>query len=99
MPQSLTQNQVTQLRACLELAQDARQHERAQLEFSQLLESVESEPATTELLRLLWTELLAARRSSMFWQEISDVEKEMGERLAQTHVQLQQNYLRLMQEM
>lgn len=98
MPHSLTAKQRDQLRHCLELAQDPAQHDQANAQFLQLLHGIKLAPATSELLEAVWNEMLAARRSSAFWQEISDVEKEMSDRLAQNHFQLQQNYLRLMQE-
>ena len=98
MTHSLTQNQQAHLQECLALAQDPTQQEQASQTFSQLVASVEPSAAAAALLQALWSELLAARRSSAFWQQISDAEKGMSERLAATNVQLQQNYLRLMQE-
>jgi hypothetical protein len=98
MPHSLTQNQIAQIQECLLLAQNPRQHDTANQKFAQLLASVETTPATVELLQRLWHEILSARRSATFWEQISDAEKEMSDRLAQNHVRLQQNYLRLMQE-
>lgn len=98
MPHSLTQNQIAQIEDCLLLAQNPKQQETANQKFVQLLDSVESTPATVELLQRLWQEILSARRSVAFWEQISDAEKEMSDRLAQNHVRLQQNYLRLMQE-
>lgn len=97
MTHSLTPQQTAQLRECLVLAQDPTQHQDANQSFDVLRASI-SEPLATELLSVLWKEVLSARRSAAFWQQISDVEKEMSERLAQNHFQLQQNYLRLMQE-
>ena len=98
MNQSLTPNQVAQLKDCLALSQEPAQHDEAKRIFAELLTNFEPNPATAELIDTLWNELLAARRSATFWQQISDVEKEMGERLAQNHMQLQQNHLRLIQE-
>ncbi len=97
MTHSLTPQQTTQLHECLKLAQDPAHHQDANQTFAALRASI-SEPSATELLSVLWQEILTARRSAAFWQQISDVEKEMSERLAQNHMQLQQNYLRLMQE-
>lgn len=98
MTHSLTQNQLAQLQECLALAHNPGQQEQASQNFAQLLGSVEPNSSAAALLEALWNELLAARRSSAFWQQISDAEKGMSERLAATNVQLQQNYLRLMQE-
>jgi hypothetical protein len=50
------------------------------------------------MIDMLWGELLRARRSAQFWQKTCDVERELTERMAASHFQLQQNYLRLVQE-
>ncbi len=98
MTQSLSSRQTDQLRQCLSLAQDPAQHSHASQSFAALRDSIAQQPEALELLQTLWDEMLAARRSALFWQKISDVEKEMTEKLAQNHFQLQQNYLRLIQE-
>ena len=95
----LTTAQSTQLQECLELAREITQHQAAIAKFTQLRDSIVHDEATKDLVDGIWAEVLAARRSSAFWQQMSDVEKDVSERLAQNHVQLQQNYLRLMQEM
>ncbi|HTL88399.1 MAG TPA: hypothetical protein VL134_03300 [Leptolyngbya sp.] len=95
----LTSAQATQLQECLELAHDVTQHQAAIAKFIQLRnEIVQDEPAKA-LVDGLWAEILAARRSSVFWEQMSDVEKDMSESLVQTHMRLQQNYMRLVQEM
>lgn len=98
MTQSLTQEQIVQLRECFLLAQDPKQQKNASEVFAQLMDKVASSPAAAELLETLWNEVLAARRSASFWQQFSDAEKEMSDRLAESHFQLSQNYLRLVQE-
>ncbi len=98
MTQPLTEHQITQLKECLSLAQSPAQHTAARELLAQLLGGLEAAPATTEVIDTLWNELLRARRSNAFWEQISDAEKEMGDRLAQDNIRLQQNYLRLMQE-
>lgn len=95
----LTSAQSSQLQQCLELARDINQHQEAIAQFAQLRDSIVQDEAAKSLIDGIWAEVLAARRSSAFWQQMSDVEKDVSERLAQNHVQLQQNYLRLMQEM
>lgn len=95
----LTSAQSSQLQHCLELARDIHQHQAAIAQFTQLRDSIVQDEAAKALIDGIWAEVLAARRSSAFWQQMSDVEKDVSERLAQNHVQLQQNYLRLMQEM
>jgi hypothetical protein len=98
MPQALTQKQVAQLQECLDQAQEVNQHDRANQIFSELRATLPQDAATVEVLNALWKEVLAARRSAIFWQELSDVEKDLSDRLAENHVQLHRNYLRLMQE-
>lgn len=95
----LTSAQTAQLQECLGLARDIQQHETAIAKFAQLRDSIVQDDAAKALIDGVWAEVLAARRSSAFWEQMSDVEKDVSERLAQNHVQLQQNYLRLMQEM
>ena len=97
MTQSLTPNQADLLRQCLLLSQNLDQHGAARDRFAQLRETVTND-ASLAVLDALWEEVLAARRSAVFWEQVSDIEKTMSERLADTHFQLQQNYLRLMQE-
>lgn len=98
MSDSLTPNQIEQLQSCFALAQDPRTHAAANQGFTELLDSVADDSPAFELLKLLWKEVLTARRSAAFWEQISDVEKEMSERITQDHLQLHQNYLRLVQE-
>ena len=99
MTQTVSVNYVTQLQECLSLARDISQGAKAHTAFSQLRDRLATEnPQAAELLDLLWNEFLAANRSAAFWQEMCDVEKELSERMAQSHFQLRQNYLRLMHE-
>ena len=99
LKQSLLENSTSQLKQCLSLAQEVSRHEQASEEFERLRDRVMAEcPQSVELIDLLWNEVLAARRSSTFWREMCDVEKQLSERIAQSHSQLKQNYLRLMQE-
>ena len=99
MTKTLSVNYVTELQKCVSLAQDISQGEKALVEFSQLSDRLATEnPQAAELLAVLWNEYTAANRSATFWQQICDVEKELSQRMAQSHFQLRQNYLRLMQE-
>jgi uncharacterized membrane-anchored protein YjiN (DUF445 family) len=98
MPHSLTQEQVTLLQSCFSMAQELAQHKDADRAFTNLKESLSADPATIEMIEMVWKELLTARRSGAFWQQASDVERSMTESLANNHLQLQQNYLRLVQE-
>ncbi|MBW4474141.1 MAG: hypothetical protein KME45_27760 [Stenomitos rutilans HA7619-LM2] len=97
MAHSLTPNQLAQLQDCLVLAHDPTQHDAARQSLAQLLSEVDP-AAAPNIIDALWNELLTARRSTAFWEQISDAEKEMGDRLTQDNIRLQQNYLRLMQE-
>jgi hypothetical protein len=96
--QPLTQHQLDQLHVCLHLAQDPTQHSKAAEAFSYLQDTISEDSPAKALLTALWKEVLMARRSAAFWQQLSDVEQDISQRLAQNHVQLQQNYLRLVQE-
>ncbi len=98
MTHSLTQNQLAQLKDCFSLAQNPTQQETARQTMTQLLSDLAVDAVAAEVIDALWQELLTARRSTAFWEQISDAEKEMGDRLTQDNIRLQQNYLRLMQE-
>jgi len=98
MTHSLTQNQLAQLKDCFSLARNPTQQETARQTMAQLLSDLTVDAVAAEVIDALWQELLTARRSTAFWEQISDAEKEMGDRLTQDNIRLQQNYLRLMQE-
>lgn len=90
---------VSTLQNCLELAQELTQHEQANQSFEALRSQLEFDnPEAAVLLSQVWKELISARRSAAFWQQICDVERDLTEKMTASHVQLQQNYLRLMQE-
>jgi hypothetical protein len=89
------------LQACLEVAQDPQQHQSAAAQFQVLRVQLADEgtnPAMLLLLDALWKEVLAARRSAGFWQQISDAEQNLSEQMAEHTIQTQKNYLRLVQE-
>ncbi|PSB28061.1 hypothetical protein [Stenomitos frigidus] len=98
MTHSLTPNQIAQLQDCFSLAQNPMQQDAARQAMTQLLGALELNATPAEVIDALWNELLTARRSTAFWEQISDAEKQMGDRLTQDNIRLQQNYLRLMQE-
>jgi uncharacterized protein len=99
MTQPSSQNLVSQLKKCLSLAQDTATHGEANQAFEQLRASVEVEnPLAAELLELLWQDAIAGRRSSAFWQQMCDVEKDLSDRMIENLSNLRRNYLRLMQE-
>jgi hypothetical protein len=87
------------LQAAIHQAQALETHEDAQSTFRCLLKTLQVEnPSTAALIEQLWKEYLASQRSSIFWQELSQVEKRLSDQLTASHVQLQRNYLRLVQE-
>ncbi|MBW4657506.1 MAG: hypothetical protein KME15_02435 [Drouetiella hepatica Uher 2000/2452] len=91
---------IAQFQACLALAPDVTRHLEAHQLFAELQSSLAIEnPLAAELLALAWKDVIAARRSAAFWEQISDVERDMSEQMVATHTNLQQNYLRLMQEL
>ncbi|MBD3880360.1 hypothetical protein IFO70_01175 [Phormidium tenue FACHB-886] len=95
----LSNEVIAQLQQCLALTQDITQHTEAKERFAALKAEVAAEhPLAAELLELTWNELIAARRSAAFWEQISDAEKTMSDKLGESFTNLQQNHLRLMQE-
>jgi hypothetical protein len=90
---------IQQIQACLALAQDRSRHEEANQAFIEFKNSLAvDDPVTAEMLAMLWNEVLSARRSAEFWEQLSNIEREFTEQMAASHTQLQQNYLRLLQE-
>jgi len=80
-------------------AKDPKAHSEAERTFEEIKDDLmDAPPEALQLVDRLWKELLLARRSAAFWEEISNVERSMTERLAADHLQLHQNYLRLVQE-
>jgi len=81
------------------LAQELTHHDQANQSFEMLRSQLALDnPEAALLLSQVWKELISARRSAAFWQQICDVERDLTEKMTASHVQLQQNYLRLMQE-
>ncbi len=88
-----------QLQTCLSLAEDFEQRAAAEVAFEQLRDRASADrDDASALINLLWKELLAARHSASFWHKVADVEKEISERLAASHAQLQQNHISLVAE-
>lgn len=99
MSYSTAKVSATVLTECTELAKDPKAHGAAEQAFEQIKQDLSGgSTATLEVVEHLWKELLTARRSAAFWEQISNVERSMTEQLAADHVQLKQNYLRLLQE-
>ncbi|MEY2977184.1 MAG: hypothetical protein ACO3NK_09880 [Prochlorotrichaceae cyanobacterium] len=87
------------LENCLALAQNVEAHDQATEQFQELRTDCAQDASQAQaMIDMLWWELLRARRSAQFWQKTCDIERELTERMAASHFQLQQNYLRLVQE-
>jgi len=99
MNKPLPESPVKTLETAINLAQDGASHEQAHATFNEIFEKVrETDPQTAAMLQLLWREYVTTQRSVNFWQELCQVEKHLSERITESHIQLRQNYLRLMQE-
>jgi hypothetical protein len=99
MNTTATKSTVAALTTAIKLAQDVKTQTEAHAAFDELYETVRSEhPELATLLQMLWREYATAQRSAAFWQELCQVEKHLSERIAESHTQLRQDYLRLVQE-
>jgi hypothetical protein len=88
------------LQDAIGLAQQVQQHPEAHQAFQTMLADLKPHsPVAAVLLEQLWQEYIGTQRSSIFWEQISQVEKKLSDRLSESHIQLKQNYLRLMQEL
>lgn len=93
-------NWVEQMKTCIDLAKGVETHDEANQCFEELLTAIKTEsPQMAELLNLIWQDLISARRAASFWEQMSDVEKEMASNMMETMTQMRQNQLRLIQEM
>ncbi len=99
MNKPLSQSPVKALESAISLAQDSDSNEKAHAAFNEVLETLQTnDPQVAAMLQLLWREYVTTQRSVTFWQELCQVEKHLSERITESHVQLRQDYLRLMQE-
>ncbi len=81
------------------LAKDGKNYGQATEQFEALLSQMKSEsPMAVTLLKQLWKEYIAVQRSAMFYESLSDAEAGLSEKMAQSNIQLKQNYMRLIQE-
>jgi hypothetical protein len=95
----VSQSPTDALKAAIQLAQSVDHHGEAQATFQDLYEQMQAEhPEYAAMLQMLWREYVSTQRSAAFWQELCQVEKHLSERITESHIQLKQNYLRLMQE-
>ncbi|MBE9109760.1 hypothetical protein IQ273_10085 [Nodosilinea sp. LEGE 07298] len=89
----------SRLQTAIDLAQHVQQHPEAHQAFQDMLADLKTQsPEAADLLAQLWQEYVSSKRSSLFWEQLSEVEKNLSDRLSESHMQLKQNYLRLMQE-
>ncbi len=96
---SISLQPIDQLHSCLSLTQNVATHGEAEERYSQLRDRLFAEdPDAAIVMDAMWKEILASRRSAFFWEEMCNVEQKLTERMAESHVQLRQNYLRLVQE-
>ena len=89
----------SRLQTAIGQAQTVQQHPEANQTFEAMLADLKTQsPEAADLLAQLWQEYISSKRSSLFWEQLSEVEKNLSDRLSESHMQLKQNYLRLMQE-
>ncbi|PZV21107.1 MAG: hypothetical protein DCF21_03075 [Leptolyngbya sp.] len=89
----------SRLQSAINLAQQVQQHPEAKQAFQEVLAELKAEsPLAADLLEQLWREYIGTKRSSVFWEQLSEVEKNLSDRMTESHIQLKQNYLRLVQE-
>jgi hypothetical protein len=87
------------LSGAIALAKEGKNYEQATAQFEALLEQVQADsPAAATLLSQLWQEYISVQRSATFYESLSDAEAGLSEKMAQSNIQLQQNYMRLIQE-
>ena len=99
MTQSLPENLIPQLKKCLALARELKTHPEANQAFEELRDRIAAEnPQSAELLELMWNDLISARRSCSFLQKMSDVERQVSDRMMENMADLRRNYLRLIEE-
>lgn len=81
------------------LVNELSSYAEANQAFTQLNDQLAVDyPVAAEMLKLLWVEVLSARRSASLWEQLSDIERQFTAEMTASHAQLQQNYLRLVQE-
>ncbi|NJL87312.1 MAG: hypothetical protein HC886_17175 [Leptolyngbyaceae cyanobacterium SM1_1_3] len=99
MSKSTVQAATAALQAAIASAKDPANSQQTQAQFQGLYDQLAaSQPEAADLLQLLWKEYVASQRSAVFWQEMCQVEKHLSERISENHIQLKQNYLRLIRE-
>ena len=87
------------LSGAISLAKNGKNYDQATEQFEALLAQLKKEsPEAATLLKQLWKEYISVQRSAMFYESLSDAEAGLSEKMAQSNIQLKQNYMRLIQE-
>lgn len=87
------------LSGAIALAKEGKAYSRAEQQFQSVKAQVQKESEeAAKLLQQMWSEYISAQRASTFWESMSDAEKDLSDKMAQSNVQLKRNYMRLMQE-
>ena len=87
------------LAGAIALAKDGKNYDAATEQFSAIASQVENDsPDAAILLKQLWEEYVSVQRSATFYESLSDAEAGLSEKMAQSNIQLKQNYMRLIQE-
>ena len=89
------------LQHCLALAKDPKTEALAIQTYEQLRDRLlldNTNRQVISLLDVLWNTNLASQRASAMWQHMCHTEQQLTDQMAESHVQLHQNYLRLIQE-
>ncbi|MDJ0708384.1 MAG: hypothetical protein QNJ46_34375 [Leptolyngbyaceae cyanobacterium MO_188.B28] len=101
MSKTAVNNPVATLREAIKLSQssETETQQKAHDVFGALREQLDADnPELLEMIQILWMEVVSARRSASFWQELCQVEKHLSERISENHLQLKQDYQRLIQK-
>jgi uncharacterized NAD(P)/FAD-binding protein YdhS len=99
MTKTLIDSPLQALESAIALSQDIKTQTEAHQAFNEVYEAVRANhPQMATMLQMLWREYVTTQRSAAFWQELCQVEKHLSDRITESHVQLRQNYLRLMHE-
>lgn len=87
------------LSGAIALAQCGKSYDQAAEQFAAVVAQVESDsPEAAKLLQQLWKEYISVQRSAVFYEGLSNAEAGLSEKMAESNIQLQQNYMRLIQE-
>ena len=87
------------LEGAIALTKAGQNYDAATAQFSAIAAQVENDsPEAAVLLNQLWKEYVSVQRSAAFYESLSDAEAGLSEKMAQSNIQLKQNYMRLIQE-